>query len=197
MIISLDDRQKTDLGFLSEVSPELISEFAKFAIESLKKGGNKKVFAGAARQLKVDVETIASAVEGLSFLFSECSKCFLSEADFLETITVLPFSPELSGQLKDLYIESRKEIRNILSDLTINMPQYQNLEWRLDVQIASRSLRNQTEPLFLLKLDLNNPDKTQYLQTDFVNLKNLCNELESALQETKSTHCRRIMRNIK
>jgi hypothetical protein len=39
--------------------------------------------------------------------------------------------------------------------------------------------------------------KTQLLQTDYVNLKRLCTEIEAALREVKAGHCRRIMRNVK
>jgi len=125
----------------------------------------------------------------------------------VDTIAVLSFSPELTEQLKELYMSTRKEIRMILAEKSFSLPQYQNLEWRLDVQLGSRSVRNQNEPLFLLKLDTHstalNQETSQpeiqqhFLQTDYINLKHLTYELEAALQEMKSGHCRRIIRNIK
>ena len=68
-----------------------------------------------------------------------------------------------------IYLDNRKEIRNIVSQLTIGLPNYHNLEWRFDIQVqsyyvpftvyipipiqlASRSLHRQTEPQVLLKL---------------------------------------------
>jgi len=203
-ILSFDERHKQDLAFLSQVPPQVIFEFGKIAIEFLKKGANKKVYASAAQKLNIDVLTVASSVEGLSQLFAECSKYLMNETDFLESIAPLSFPPELNQELKNSYLANRAEIRSILTDRGFSMPQYHSLEWRLDIQLGSRSVRNQTEPLFLLKLnttntteDSNTPTSTRYLQTDFVNLKNLTTELESALQEIKSGHCRRLMRNIK
>ena len=39
--------------------------------------------------------------------------------------------------------------------------------------------------------------RVRYLQTDIANLKHIVAELERALQEMKSAHCRRIIRNVK
>ena len=65
-------------------------------------------------------------------------------------------------------------------------------------QLASRSLRHQTNPTILLKLhtDDSGTKETQLLQTDPVNLVHLTQSLEGALAEIKSQHCRRIIRNI-
>ena len=48
------------------------------------------------------------------------------------------------------------------------------------------------EPVFLLGLQTSNGNdtNTQFLQTDYANLKHLCEELEIALKETKSAHVR-------
>ena len=66
------------------------------------------------------------------------------------------------------------------------------------LQLASRSLRHQVTPLIILKFHLGDGDNrhTKVLQTDPVNLIHLTQTLEEALQEMKSSHCRRIVRNI-
>ena len=48
---------------------------------------------------------------------------------------MLGFSEELNQLLLQLYLEHRKEIRSILSQLSPSLPHYHNLEWRLDVQV--------------------------------------------------------------
>lgn len=48
----------------------------------------------------------------------------------------------------------------ILTDpqgMAITLPHYEDLEWRLDVQLASRALRGQVEPSYFLKLKLLTP----------------------------------------
>ena len=66
-------------------------------------------------------------------------------------------------------------------------------------KLASRSLRQQIKPSVTIKLHLNqNGDhNTQVLQTDPATLLHLVQQLEQALEEMKTNHCRRVVRNIK
>lgn len=64
----------------------------------------------------------------------------ISEIDFQDSILVLQFPEELNALLLQLYLDNRKEIRNILSELTPKFPSYHNLEWRLDVQVRIQAL---------------------------------------------------------
>ncbi|XP_074403712.1 COMM domain-containing protein 2 isoform X2 [Zonotrichia albicollis] len=123
----------------------------------------------------------------------------ISEVDFQDSINVLGFSDELNKSLLQLYLDNRKEIRSILGELAPRLPSYHSLEWRLDVQLASRSLRQQIKPAVTMKLHLNqNEDQTaQVLQTDPATLLHLIQQLEQALGEMKMNHCRRIVRNMK
>ncbi|KAF1508152.1 COMM domain-containing protein 2, partial [Eudyptula minor] len=153
-------------------------------------------------KLNIGVDTIQHGVEGLTYLLTESSKLMISEIDFQDSIHVLGFSDELNKLLLHLYLDNRKEIRSILSELTPKLPSYHSLEWRLDVQassLASRSLRQQIKPAVTIKLHLNqNEDQTaQVLQTDPSTLLHLIQQLEQALGEMKTNHCRRIVRNMK
>uniref|UniRef100_A0AAZ3R5V5 COMM domain-containing protein n=1 Tax=Oncorhynchus tshawytscha TaxID=74940 RepID=A0AAZ3R5V5_ONCTS len=166
----------------------------------LRKGTNPKIYEGAARKLSVDAETVQHGVEGLMYLLTESSKLMISEVDFQDSVLVLGFTEELNHLLQQLYLENRKEIRHILGELTPSLPHYHNLEWRLDVQLASRALRQQVKPTVTMKLHLEESggDKSaKVLQTDPATLMHLIQELEKALAELKTTHCRRILRNIK
>ena len=58
---------------------------------------------------------------------------------------VLGFSEDLNDEMLRLYLEHRKEIRAILSEMSMDLPHYHNLEWRLDVQVTkSRSTESIT-----------------------------------------------------
>lgn len=59
----------------------------------------------------------------------------ISELDFQDSVFVLGFSEELNKLLLQLYLDNRKEIRTILSELAPDLPTYHSLEWRLDVQV--------------------------------------------------------------
>uniref|UniRef100_A0A2R9BSX4 COMM domain containing 2 n=1 Tax=Pan paniscus TaxID=9597 RepID=A0A2R9BSX4_PANPA len=177
----------------------VVAEFGRIAVEFLRRGANPKIYEGAARKLNVSSDTVQHGVEGLTYLLTESSKLMISELDFQDSVFVLGFSEELNKLLLQLYLDNRKEIRTILSELAPSLPSYHNLEWRLDVQLASRSLRQQIKPAVTIKLHLNqNGDhNTKVLQTDPATLLHLVQQLEQALEEMKTNHCRRVVRNIK
>ncbi|XP_030072889.1 COMM domain-containing protein 2 [Microcaecilia unicolor] len=199
MLLIFSDEQKEHLGFLTQVDSAVVSEFGRIAVEFLRKGSNPKIYEGAARKLNVTSDTVQHGVEGLSYLLIESSKLMISDVDFQDSVLVLGFSEELNKLLLQLYLDHRKEIRGILSELTPDLPHYHSMEWRLDVQLASRSLRQQIKPTVTLKLHLKqNGDKSsKVLQTDPATLLHLIQQLEQALGEMKTSHCRRIVRNIK
>ncbi|MBN3308554.1 COMD2 protein, partial [Amia calva] len=193
------DEHKEHLGFLPEVDSAVVGEFGRIAVEFLKKGSNHKIYEGAARKLNVPVESVQHGVLGLMYLLTESSRLMISEVDFQDSVLVLGFPEELNALLLQLYLDNRKEIRDILQELAPSLPQYHNLEWRLDVQLASRALRQQVKPAvtFKLHLDARGERSARVLQTDPATLLHLIQELEQALGEMKTTHCRRIVRNIK
>ncbi|KAK6478646.1 COMM domain-containing protein 2 isoform X1 [Huso huso] len=206
MLLVLTDEHKEHLAFLPEVDSAVVGEFGRIALEFLKKGSNSKIYEGAATvfffstgKLNVAVDTVQHGVEGLMYLLSESSKLMISEVDFQDSVVVLGFPEELNKLLLQLYLDNQKEIRNILSELAPNLPHYHNLEWRLDVQLASRALRQQIKPTvtFKLHLEQNGEESAKVLQTDPATLLHLIQQLEQALGEMKTTHCRRIVRNIK
>ncbi|XP_010771770.1 COMM domain-containing protein 2 [Notothenia coriiceps] len=190
---------KCILVFLSSV----VGEFGRITLEFLRRGTSPKIYEGAARKLGVSVEMVQHGVEGLMFLMTESSKHMISEVDFLDSVLVLGFSEELNQILLQLYLQHHAHIRSILSQLPSNQPAYHNLEWRLDVQLASRAVRQQVVPMLTLRLLLSGVGdgvcarRGKVLQTDPSTLLHLISTLEAALAAMKSSHARRIFRNIK
>ena len=151
-------------------------------------------------KIQIEQEVFEKIVEGLLFLLSEASKNYIPEIDFLDSILTLGFSEKMKNSLKDAYLKNRDQIRKIGKTISVELPNYKNLDWRLDIEIASRSLRGQINPIYLLKMETEGSDgevQSNLLQTDVVNLKHIVQELENALSESKSGYARRIMRNVK
>ncbi|NXI87136.1 COMD2 protein, partial [Rhipidura dahli] len=206
MLLVLSAEHRAHLGCLPQAGGAAIGELGRLALEQLRRGAAPRACETAARKLNIGVDTIQHGVEGLVYLLTESSKLMasipfrkISEVDFQDSIHVLGFSDELNKSLLQLYLDNRKEIRSILGELVPRLPSYHSLEWRLDVQLASRSLRQQIKPAVTMKLHLNqNEDQTaQVLQTDPATLLHLIQQLEQALGEMKMNHCRRIVRNMK
>lgn len=199
MLLAFEDSHKEHLSFLVDLDPEVLNEFGRISMNFIRKGTNPKVFQGAAQKLGVSVETVQHGVEGLMFLLTESCKYMLSEIDFQDSIMTLGFNEETRATLLSVYLENQKEVRNILQEMSMELPHYRDLEWRFDMQLASRSLRHQMVPSILLRLVTEDEGEksTTMLETDPVNLVHMTRVLETALQEMKSGYCRRIARNIK
>ena len=106
--------------------------------------------------------------------------------------------------LKRGYAQHRADIRSVLSELSLPLPHYEDLEWRLDVAVSGRCAHQHTpvQPFYILKLTTTNPaeqqgQQQQILQADPVTLANMCAQLESAIAQLKASSSRRVMRNIK
>lgn len=199
MLLVLSEDHKDHLAFLSEVDTAVVAEFGRIALEFLRRGTSPKIYEGAARKLGVPVEIVQHGVEGLMFLMTESAKHMISEADFLDSVLVLGFGEELNQILLQLYVQHQSQIRSILSQLAFNLPAYHNMEWRLDVQLASRSVHQQVIPILTMHLLLMRgyDSSSMVLQTDPNTLLHLISSLEAALAAMKNSHVRRILRNIK
>ncbi|XP_023264625.1 COMM domain-containing protein 2 [Seriola lalandi dorsalis] len=203
MLLVLSDDHKEHLAFLPTVDTAVVGEFGRIALEFLRRGSSPKIYEGAARKLSVPVDMVQHGVEGLMFLMTESSKHMISEVDFLDSVLALGFGDELNQMLLQLYLQHHSQIRSILSQLPSNLPAYQNLEWRLDVQLASRSVRQQVIPALTMRLlltrgsDSRSDHSIRVLQADPSTLLHLISTLEAALAAMKTSHSRRILRNIK
>ena len=163
-------------------------------------------------------------------------------------ISQLPPAPTTRSLTRaQFYLSSGKDVRAQLSESSLQLPHYVNLDWRLDVQLGSRALRQQFEPTLMLELETQKPStylraidreamysththafvpeshracmcwpfsclaplvfadhdgvgsvsSKQVLQMDHANLRHVCAELEDAIAQLKSGHCRRIQKYIR
>ncbi|XP_018117337.1 COMM domain containing 2 L homeolog isoform X1 [Xenopus laevis] len=135
MLLVLSEEHREHLQILTRVGGAVVGEFGRIAIEFLRRGSNPKVYEGAARKLEVSSTTIQQAVEGLTYLLCESSKLMISEFDFQHSVLVLGFPEEINKVLLQLYLDNRKEICQILTELEPDLSHYHNMEWRLDVQL--------------------------------------------------------------
>nr|CAD7396814.1 unnamed protein product [Timema cristinae] len=148
------------------------------------------------KKLNVSPEVIRNAVDGLVHLLVESCRNKLDEQDFQDSVLALGFSEQQQQTLSTFYHSKKEEIQSALLRPTLDIPHYQDLDWRVDIQLASRALHNQVTPLVSMKLSLDNGQCVP-LQTDPNNLLHMTQVLEQALQEAKGQHTRRIQRTFK
>ena len=116
-------------------------------------------------------------------------------------------------------MEHRDELRRILDSTAVAVPTYADLHWRIDAQVASRTLRHHVQPTVSIKLDMknagmracvcqhnklfltNNSNPAEHsstvLVTDAPTLQRMIAQLENAVREANGSHVRRVMRAIK
>lgn len=106
--------------------------------------------------------------------------------------------------LSKFYESKQKEIQGVLSKLEVKESHYHDLDWRFEVIVASRSLLDQVTPIITMDLQLKTEngtgdgDRVEHvlLQTDPTNLVHIAEELEKALNESRSRHSRKIQRAL-
>ena len=69
-----------------------------------------------------------------------CALLQLSERDFTDSVlTSLAAGEELCDLLLQTYMTHQVEIRDILTNINMDLPHYHNLHWRLDIQVQKSS----------------------------------------------------------
>ncbi|KAF5287980.1 hypothetical protein FQR65_LT12157 [Abscondita terminalis] len=203
MLLSLRNDHKEHLSLLFNHSTQVIVDFCKLAIDFLQNGPNLKLYNSASQKLQVQPEDVQNCVYGLVNLLLESCKHKLNDVDFRDSVLTLGFSQEQQSILSKFYLSKRKDITDILSKLNVDEPHYHDLNWRFEIQVASRSLLHQVTPLITMDLVLTEPTGTieaqaskkhLLLQTDPCNLVHITEMLENALIESRSRHSRRIQR---
>lgn len=129
------------------------------------------------------------------------------------------FSKEQQDVILELYKYEQNEMVDVLKKLSVNDDHFYDLDWRFEVlvskyvvtfiykiqiinkwlQVASRALLHQANPIITMDLSLKSTDADekishQMLQTDPMNLVHITAELERALHESKNQFSRRIQR---
>lgn len=86
-------------------------------------------------KLGVSPDIVEGAINAIAFLLTEGARNNLSEGDFGDSLAVLQYSPELQEVLKQAFVASKDELRDLLSEMSFSLKKFVDLDWRLDVQV--------------------------------------------------------------
>ncbi|GLV41551.1 uncharacterized protein CBL_06780 [Carabus blaptoides fortunei] len=193
MLLSLRNDHKEHLTLLTTQTSQVLVHFCKLAIDYLQNGPNTKLYNTASQKLQVDAEAIQNAVCGLINLLLESCKHKLNEADFRDSVLSVGFPQELQIVLSKFYDSKKDELGEILSHSAVIVPHFYDLDWRFEVQVASRCLLKQVTPMITMNLCLEHqpdvkpadyvgPRENIVLQTDVTNL----------LRNFSGSHCKKV-----
>jgi len=201
--MSLTEVHKEGLNASSSLSAELCGSLANLAVDVLCKGPDlhAKRINKAAKALGAAPDDVEAMLASLAHLQLEIARTNLSAEDATSSLqhNGIAFPAASMAELLGVQAERKQELGAINRAAELHVPHYNGLSWRLDVQIASRSARQQTEPFYLLRLKTKAGDKTEniVMQSDYASLMRITTELQGALQYTNNYHARRMRKMIK
>jgi hypothetical protein len=117
-------------------------------------------------------------------------------ADLTLKLVDLSLHQKILDSISQIYTENFEKIRSRLIEVNnknfgvTSIPQFVSCEWRLDIEVDRRNLRQVTNPNFILKV--NTTSEEIVLNAQYHDLKHCCSVLDKAIKEIKSTHVRRI-----
>ncbi|XP_066960079.1 COMM domain-containing protein 2 isoform X1 [Macrobrachium rosenbergii] len=217
MPLTISDDHKDQLSLLLTQDIPVIHEFCRLAGLFLQQEVNPRVFSSAANKLGVQPSQVEEAIQALVFLLNQSARTSVSQEEFKTLAVSLGFSTDAADVLTNAYLENDLQLKEYLKRMGVQVPLYQNLEWRFDILVGSRALHHIAEPLVTLQLSLDkassegncdtnsespmtksdNRVEKLLLQTDPNNLLHMTAVLEEALQESRTHHSRRVHRHLK
>ncbi|CAF2723812.1 unnamed protein product [Rotaria sp. Silwood2] len=203
-LLLLDDERKAQLDVLNKIDESAAVDICNAALGYLSTGLNTKSIINAANHLQLDAEIVRTTIDSLLWLYTECAKAKISTDALDESLKLLGYSTQIRQRFIECYQSKAYQLQTTLTtDLALSLPHYKNLNWRFDVQIAARSMRSrkQFDPYFILKLTLihgnNGNEQVHVLQVDPLTLVHIVEQLESAINELRNNHARRIMHTFR
>eukprot|EP00899_Mesostigma_viride_P020521 jgi/Mesvir1/28470/Mv15891-RA.1 len=147
----LTELHRRDLKLLTALDLNALVEFATMAHGCIQKNAlaSAKGLSKAASRLGVTPESVDLAIKGLCFLFLRAAALNLQETDFLRVcVGEAGLASQSAEQLAKFYASSFTELvaklQPPLSSEGVDapgheaMPCFRGLEWRLQLQVASR-----------------------------------------------------------
>ena len=202
MLLTLHQSLVDDLQLLVELSADVVSELSTLALTNLSHGHTAdadKKYRRAAKALSVDPTTLTAAIHALSFLLLDAAKRHISEADFIASLQPLNLPDTHTHLLTQLYTAHTKQLTATLATLSLPLPHYVDLQWRLDVEVHSRAMARPATPVYLLELVTRTGESegSVLVQSDYTGLMRLEAALEEAIKAMQTKEARRIIRYVK
>lgn len=183
----------------SPVSPEQLTPVAECAVRFLVSAEASVEVGELAAGLKSRPEQLRPVVHGLAGAYWECAKARLSDDLFLQAMSQVTSRAEISQLLLEVFSARKEDIMQSTTAFGMSLPEYQHLDWRIDVELGRRSVFQDSNFTFMMRLDIEagskQPQSIQ-LQADYAHMKKLQKELESAVAENATAHSQRFQRYI-
>lgn len=108
----------------------------------------------------------------------------------------LELSEKVLATIHEIYQKHEREFEDLLRGAKMDSAQFRDLQWRLETEIGSRSLRKNSTPRVVLSLGLDRHGQTENtaLVSDIPNIIHFSHMVEQALSEGRSQNSRKLQR---
>ena len=197
---NFDPRVVGDVAPLSKLPAAKLAPIIAAAIQLVTNNDNNDgPIAEAAAVLGTKPDQLKPLVYGVAVVFWECSKLRLESDTFRQAIEQLNLSVTVNEALIAAFEKEYATGTDKKASFGMALPEFQHLDFRLDVEVGRRSLSGVTQPSFQLRLDTTQggQEESTHLRSNYANMKALLTGLEKAVDEEKGTHARRFQRYIR
>lgn len=123
-----------------------------------------------------------------------------SEPKLRRALAELEFPAATESALVEYALAHKRQVLDALSTLALELPEYRDLQWRLDVEVGRRMRTKETRPLVVMRLDTvaaTGGVESTWMEADLTNLHHVLDELRAAVGEAKGVHSQRMQRYIR
>ncbi|XP_061387635.1 uncharacterized protein LOC133322685 [Musca vetustissima] len=215
--------QKSHLEPLKVCEPQDVIALCKIAFDYLSNGPQEHIYEAIGKKYSLTPQEVQQAVEALISILIEATKCNADINSVKKPLMQLEgYKEEVTDILAQFVTSKKKFIEGSIKSANIRAYRLVNLEWRLEVRLASRALMKQSQVFVTMKLylhtepknenrdlldDSRNPNedihedekrnrKDLLIQTDLSSLVYMIQSLEEALMESRSRRIRNIVAAI-
>eukprot|EP00940_MAST-03C_sp_MAST-3C-sp2_P001317 g1317.t1 len=191
-----------DIQFGLRMPKAHIGSICKVALQFCSKGKSEALVSKCAKKFQIDEDIVYRAVNGISQMFMLATKQNITPNALNSSLRAEKnVDEEIVGIITEFYGENSEQIEACLERMVIHLPEYKDLDWRLDMELSKRTLHGRMEPHFTMQLDTLDAGRDggvsrRYLEIDFAHLKLLHSSLTAAVKERESVHVERMKRYI-
>lgn len=209
MSLSFPSRVFDDTRILLTLDPSIAQDFLSLSLSNLSSlPAPPKTYSRAASSLSLTPSQVQSSIEALSALFLFATKKGWNDTQFTQAVAELQFPAPLSSSILSVYTSQRAELRYSLQAGESTLEHYEDLSWRVDVEIGNSALRHMNESIYVCELSTSNrgvgeteyseDEKKKHLfEADFATMKHVEEVLEQAIKEVNTKQAKKILRYVK
>jgi hypothetical protein len=158
-----------DIAIVDKLQPDQVTQFSELALKFLQTGANPKMYKSAAKHIGASVEEVGRCIMGISkLLINAVRRRLVSKVSFAAFAQRIGVPEPAVEPMAAFFVQNREAVVQCVGELSMQLPRYQNLDWRLDVEVSRRMAHDVYEPNFMFKLDtIDTEEQSQYMQVRF------------------------------